>query len=140
MLIDPEEPRNRLGVPQMDEIHREFAQMVNQLARVDKEGFIERFPILVAHTQAHFESENALMKASGFPAIREHMEEHQRVLGELRRLAAKMTNGSVALARAYVAEQLPAWFKLHAATMDSALAGHLKRRATPAPMPSSALH
>jgi hemerythrin-like metal-binding protein len=124
----------------MDETHREFAEIVNRMARADKAGFIELFPVLVAHTQAHFVSENALMKASGFPAIREHMDEHQRVLGELRRMAAKTADGSTLLARAYVAEQLPAWFSVHAVTMDSALAGHLKQRAAPVAAPSRLLH
>ena len=135
MPIDPAEPRYRLGVPEMDETHREFAEIVNQLTKADKPGFIELFPVLVAHTQAHFDSENALMKASGFPAVREHLDEHRRVLGELRRMVVKVENGSVALARAYVREQLPAWFSLHAATMDSALAGHLKQRGAPLAVP-----
>jgi hypothetical protein len=35
--------------------------------------------------------------------------------------------GRPQLARAYVAEQIPPWLALHAATMDSALAACLKR-------------
>jgi hypothetical protein len=34
--------------------------------------------------------------------------------------------GRTTLARAYLCEQIPAWFALHAVTMDSALAAHLK--------------
>jgi len=30
------------------------------------------------------------------------------------------------MGRAYVTQQLPGWFDLHAVTMDSALAAHLK--------------
>lgn len=140
MLIDPTESRYLLGVPQMDETHREFTEIVNRLAEADKPGFVELFPILVAHTQAHFDSENELMERSGFPAIREHTDEHQRVLGELHRLAAKLENGSITLARAYVREQLPTWFDLHAATMDSALAEHLKRPDTSVIVPLRNLH
>lgn len=76
--------------------------------------------MLVVHTQIHFDSENKLMRSSGFPAIKEHMDEHRRIPGELRRMADKVLHGSVMLARSYLREQLPQWFTLHAATRGSA--------------------
>jgi len=39
-------------------------------------------------------------------------------------LPAAINSGSLTLARAVVGGQLPGWFRLHAATMDSALAAH----------------
>jgi hemerythrin len=53
------------------------------------------------------------------------------VLGELNRFAQKVTTGSILMGRAYVVEQLPSWFDLHAKTMDSALAAHLKAMHSP---------
>lgn len=129
MLIEQFEQRHLLGLSQMDDTHREFVELVNQLDTADKPEFIGLFGKLLAHTEAHFEIENALMRESGFPAIREHMDEHQRVLGELRRINAKVQDGSILIGQAYVREQLPSWFNLHAITMDSALAAHLKHRA-----------
>ena len=127
MLIEGFAERYQLGVPQMDATHGEFIDLLNRLYDTDKVEFIALFPLLLAHTRTHFDSENALMNNYGFPAIREHMEEHQRVLGELDRFAEKARNGSILMARAYVREQLPQWFSLHAVSMDSALAAHIKR-------------
>ena len=140
MLIEGFEKRYLLDVSSMDETHREFVDLVNRLDNADKAQFIEMFAQLLAHTEAHFESENVLMHESGFPAIREHMDEHQRVLGELRRIDAKVQNGSTLMGRAYVKEQLPNWFNLHAITMDSALAAHIKQRALQPSLAAITLH
>jgi len=130
MLIEAFEERYLLGVAQMDDTHREFVELVNQLGEAAKPDFIRLFAELLAHTESHFESENALMQESAFPAIGEHRDEHQRVLGELRRINDRVQSGSTLIGRAYVTEQLPAWFQLHALTMDSALAAHLNKLET----------
>jgi hemerythrin len=67
------------------------------------------------------------MRSCGFPAIREHSDEHQRILGELGRIGQRVNKGLVSFGRMYVREGLPDWFRLHAATMDSALAAHWKQ-------------
>jgi hemerythrin len=126
-LINPDDPHYMLGVDSMDETHVEFIELVNALGNAkEKAGFITLFSKLVKHTEAHFGSESELMEKTDFPAIREHNDEHQRLLGELHRFALKVNLGSIIVARAYVQERLPDWFKLHAASMDSALAAHIK--------------
>jgi hemerythrin-like metal-binding protein len=125
ILIDNFEQRYLLGVEKMDETHREFAALVNRLGTANKEEFIACFPELVAHTREHFDQEQQWMKASCFPATREHMDDHQRILGELDRFAQRVSTGAIAMGRAYVTQQLPQWFDIHAKTMDSALASHL---------------
>lgn len=112
----------------MDETHQEFIDLVNALSQADKASFINLFRQLNKHTAAHFSAEKRLMEETGFPAIREHKDEHLRVMGDLQRIGEKVAAGSVTLGRAYVREQLPAWFDLHAITMDSALAAHLRSR------------
>lgn len=128
-IIDPNHPGYQLGVNSMDQTHGEFIALVNQLAVSDRDGFIALFAKLVAHTHDHFESEMQLMQQYAFPAIREHSDEHQRVLGELDRFGEKVARGSIAMGRDYVNNHLPSWFDLHARTMDSALAAHLKLHA-----------
>jgi hemerythrin len=125
-IIEDFDARYLLGVDAMDVTHREFVGLVNRLAASDNAGFAAGFPELVAHTREHFAGEDRLMEACGFPAIAEHRAEHARVLGDLERLASKVVSGRARLARAYVVEQLPSWFDLHAATMDSALAARIK--------------
>lgn len=127
-LIEAFEQRYLLGIASMDDTHREFVELVNRLGVAAKAEFIQCFDELFIHTQAHFEQENRLMQASGFPAIREHTDEHQRILGELNRFSHKVASGSIMMGKAYVTQQLPQWFDLHAKTMDSALASHLKTK------------
>jgi hemerythrin-like metal-binding protein len=129
-LIDPAEPRFRLGLDDMDRTHLEFIELVNRLAQADDAGFPALFDALIAHTEAHFEREDQWMTASGFPALQEHRGEHRRVLADLRTLGQRAAGGRLTLGRAYVREQLPPWFALHAATMDSALAARLKKSPT----------
>jgi hemerythrin len=124
-IIDDFDGRFVLGVEAMDATHREFVDLVNALADSDKAGFAARFPALLAHTREHFAAEDRLMEQCGFRAIAEHRAEHARLQGELERFAARVAAGRTQLARAYVVEQIPQWFALHAATMDSALAACL---------------
>ncbi|NEX21120.1 hemerythrin [Thiorhodococcus mannitoliphagus] len=126
LLIDPDNARFRLGVPDMDSVHFEFIDLVNAMAEANQARFLELFERLVEHTLAHFEREEQWMTETGFPALQEHRADHQRVLGDLKAIGQRTTRGKLALGRAYVREQLPGWFALHAATMDSALAAHLK--------------
>ncbi|MEW7978055.1 MAG: hemerythrin domain-containing protein [Candidatus Sedimenticola endophacoides] len=127
-LIDSSGDRFALGVEEMDETHIEFIELVNRLGNAGKQEFIDLFKQLIEHTEAHFAAENERMEETGFPAIQEHRGEHLRVLGEMNRIGKRVAAGSLMLGRAYVEEQLPSWFSLHAATMDSALAAHIKAR------------
>ena len=120
--------RNTLGVAEMDITHREFVAHVAALIETDDTAFPAQFDALLEHTRAHFAAEDANMLTYGFPAIREHTSEHRRVLGEMGAFQRSMQNGRLNLARAYVRDGIPAWFRLHLATMDSALAAHLKRQ------------
>ncbi|MEJ2693683.1 MAG: hemerythrin domain-containing protein [Candidatus Thiodiazotropha sp.] len=127
-LIDDFEQRFLLHVTAMDETHREFVNLVNRMEATNKSEFASLFERLLKHTQAHFDAEQRMMEDSKFPATGEHRDDHLRVLGELSRFSQRVASGSTMLARAYVCEQLPGWFELHAQTMDSALAAHLKQR------------
>jgi hemerythrin len=96
-----------LGIDSMDQTHREFVDLVNQLAASDEAAFIPLLRQLVEHTHAHFAAEESLMVRCAFPATAEHRADHARVLGELARLQARTERGRTALARAYVGDQLP---------------------------------
>jgi len=128
-LIADFDARFLLGVAEMDTVHRAFAALVNRLDSADAVAFAAGFTDLLTHTEEHFSGELALMRNSRFPATDEHHADHQRVLGDLHRFSRQVERGRLAMARAYLREQLPGWFALHAATMDSALAAHLKAMA-----------
>lgn len=121
-----DESRHALGVPAMDDTHREFVELAYALLVASDEDFPVLFARLHEHTRQHFEHEGKLMKACRFPAIGEHNSEHLRVLGELAHFARGVAAGRLGTAREY-ARNLPGWFANHLATMDAALAGCLKK-------------
>jgi hemerythrin-like metal-binding protein len=130
-LTEKLEQRWLLGIPEMDDTHREFAEMVDGFAELepgDREAFADRYQQLVKHTADHFQNEEKLMCDSGFFATSMHKGEHERVLAEMMRMGGFLQRGQMKMVRDYVLEHLPGWFEQHAATMDSALAGHLKNR------------
>lgn len=115
-----------LGVESMDNVHEEFVALLNKLHAADNPRFVDLFSTMIRHTEQHFSEEQALMLMCGFPAISEHVGEHQRILGEMVQIGRRVDKGLVAFGRAYVRDRLPDWFRLHSATMDSALAAHWK--------------
>lgn len=124
-LIDPHNPQYCLGVDSMDSTHQEFIALVNSLGCADDDSFPELFKELLEHTESHFTAENKLMEEVRFPPIQIHMGEHHRVLEQMRVIFSKVENGSIATGRTFVLS-IPQWFREHAATMDSALAGCVK--------------
>jgi hemerythrin-like metal-binding protein len=117
-----------LDVPDIDVIHAEFAALVNRLAEADLSEFAVLFPELVAHTRAHFATEEAFMRRTAFPGRQEHIAEHGRVLGEMERFAERLANGKPIFARAYIEDRIPDWFAAHTKTLDYALAAYLKAK------------
>lgn len=128
-LIEWQEEILSVGIARMDETHREFIDLVNQLGMASDTQFHALFKMLLEHTVQHFKHENIAMEKSGFPPIIIHRNEHFRVLDKLKLLLLEIENGELDLARAFVCKYLPRWFPLHAETMDRALANHLKMSA-----------
>ncbi len=124
-LIEP--TSYQLGYAEMDKSHNEFVELVNKLIIADNTEFANLFQDLQHHTEMHFCEEYLLMKKSNFPALVEHHSEHQRVLGQLAYFRARVGLGHIKLARAFVREQVPFWFRTHILTMDSSLSAHLMR-------------
>jgi hemerythrin len=112
-----------LGLRRMDDTHREFVDLYNQVLNAAPEAFVERMDAFIAHTVEHFEQENRWMEKVDFPAC--HRAEHDRVLVVLRDVRERVLKGDTFLGRRLV-EELPAWFENHAGGMDAALAFHLQ--------------
>ena len=132
-LIEWDEQTFALGIEEMDATHAEFIDLLNRLDAAANSLFPALFNRLVEHTRTHFENEEARMLLCRFPAINEHTSEHRRVLGELNRIQKRVDRGLISFGRMYVREGLPEWFRLHAATMDSALAAQWMRHQSSGP-------
>ena len=116
-----------VGYPPIDQDHAEFISLLDKLDRASDADFPGLFQVLYQHTQQHFELEQLLMRQSAVPAEAEHNGEHQRVLGEFKQFKTRVDKGLITFGRAFIKDRLPAWFVLHVATMDSALAAHIKQ-------------
>lgn len=116
-----------LGIEEMDATHREFVDLVNRMQQAKGNELRRLFHELMTHMELHIGRENHLMKQSGFPARLEHHSEHLRILGQLAHFRMRVDQGQEKMARAFICEQLPEWFRTHVPTMDSALAAHLKQ-------------
>ncbi|MCU0896606.1 MAG: hemerythrin domain-containing protein [Burkholderiales bacterium] len=114
-------PEFVLEVPVMDDTHREFVDMLNALAEASDPELLDRLDAFIAHTDAHFARENAWMVDIMFPPIHCHKGEHDNVMGLLREVRERVAAGQIELGRV-LARELPEWFRLHASTMDAALA------------------
>lgn len=113
------------GIPQMDNNHREFITLVNQLHDCEDAEFHKRLCKLVDHTREHFAQEDRWMDETGFPPIKIHVNEHKRVIHMLDGALEMAQQGELGSTRQTV-ERLRDWFHHHAESMDNALALHLK--------------
>jgi hemerythrin-like metal-binding protein len=123
-----------LGHAPMDATHQEFVRLVRLLAETEAatRGGENRIAAVAAametllrHSQHHFAQEDFWMAKSGFPPSQCHADEHQRVLTSLQSILRMVENGHAALGKS-VARELESWFEQHAATMDTALARHMR--------------
>ena len=113
-----------LGLAPMDDIHREFMQLLARLDDASASAALTVLDELVAHTEAHFAQEDVWMEASDFPPLHCHRGEHERVLEVLREVRRLAAAGDAGIVRTLVRE-LPQWFEHHASTMDTVLAEHI---------------
>ena len=71
--------------------------------------------------------EEKLMDRSKYPRVREHRNEHNKVLAELEFFIDKSSSVfGMNILKSYYVEKLPYWFHYHILNMDSDLAGFLK--------------
>jgi diguanylate cyclase (GGDEF)-like protein/hemerythrin-like metal-binding protein/PAS domain S-box-containing protein len=109
-----------VGVPLMDEQHKQLAALINRLGEDLKAGhesdrLNESLGMLVDAARAHFADEERLMFEAGLGAAAErHRQEHRRLLEELQGQTIKFDGRSMALSMRY----LNFWLLHHIETMD----------------------
>lgn len=114
-----------LSMPVMDTTHREFVDLLAQVATSHDAALLGHWHALVAHTQAHFDQEDRWMAATGFAPNSCHATQHAVVLKVLREGTAFGLQGDLAPIR-QMAHELALWFPNHAQSMDAGLALHMK--------------
>jgi hemerythrin-like metal-binding protein len=79
---------------------------------------------LLDYSDAHFLSEQLLMRLYAYPAYEDHVGEHDRLVAELRSLAEGWERGEGASAAGLLA-RVEEWLSTHMATTDTALEAYL---------------
>lgn len=116
-----------LGYAPMDDVHREFVEIVDQLlacADAEVAACLERF---ARHAEEHFAEENGWMERTGFPPRRCHIDEHNAVLNSVYAVLELVKTGDAAEGRR-LARALADWFPGHAIHLDSALSHWMVKR------------
>ncbi|MFT3718733.1 hemerythrin domain-containing protein [Pseudorhodoferax sp.] len=117
--------RLALGLDAMDETHQEFVELLAAVEAADDAALLPAWQALVAHTQEHFDREDAWMRATGFAPNNCHSMQHAVVLQVMREGLLARAEDRLAAVR-HMAQELAPWFVQHAQTMDAALALHLR--------------
>lgn len=117
-------PKLAVGVPQIDEEHRELFLRINTLldamaasrARHQVEpliGFLDEY------VEVHFGGEAALMHVHRYPEAAEHLAQHAYFVEEYRRLSADVrAGGPTALLTIKLNKLLCDWLRDHIGTTD----------------------
>lgn len=118
-----------LGHGPMDRVHEEFVGLIDALERASSlgSGLETALDALAAHARDHFNTENAWMVDSDFPARVCHIAEHDAVLRSIEGVHRRIAHGEHALAQA-LARELAAWFPAHCDYLDAALAHWMCKR------------
>lgn len=115
-----------LDMPQMDDTHQEFVELLAAVEAAPDAGLQQAWQQLVDHTDAHFSREDRWMVETRFSSGNCHTVQHKVVLQVMQQGAVQCQAGDLAMVR-QMAKELAVWFPQHAQAMDAALAAHLKR-------------
>ena len=88
--------KNNLNIPIIDEQHRGIVATINSFHHFAQKGQAREvirptLLILEQFTELHFETEEALMKESGYPRFEEHRLLHQELMKKTRSIARETT-------------------------------------------------
>ena len=91
-----------LSVPQVDREHGALIAQVNEFSVAVDLGAVRgeleiRLTQLIEGFQRHFESEEALMEANGYPGLKAHAGEHRKLIAEMTELRDGLGSGGIQL-------------------------------------------
>jgi hemerythrin-like metal-binding protein len=124
MLIEWKEQYS-LGVPEVDHEHRELIDLINELyasaTGSDSDTTVEDFlGELYARVGAHFALEEKIMRDHQYDEYRDHKNDHERLLDDIRDLMDDYEDGAYVDVEAF-GKRLDAWFGEHFRTRDARL-------------------
>lgn len=112
------DPGVRIGVEEIDLEHQTFVVLINQLAQYQQQpAMAERvLQALTKYVAFHFQSEENMMFASGYPELEAHRSIHFSLLEQLNNVLLKLRAGEIAFSE--ILEFLRQWYCNHTARED----------------------
>lgn len=113
-----------VGVARLDRDHQILIGLIN---RIDEAGedettrnrvLPEVLAILIAYTVFHFEREEKVMRACGYPSIGTHHDEHRALTREVQELQRRYRRGDPELGREEILTFLVGWLNHHILLQD----------------------
>ena len=122
-----EDSKHLLNFDEMDSYHKEFVNIYNSKNSESTQDYKNVMMKILEQTKIHFCHEENLMKEHNYPRIKEHSDEHKKVLYEMEYfLNGSNTMIGKKILKSYFIEGLPSWFDSHLLSMDSDLSSFLK--------------
>jgi hemerythrin-like metal-binding protein len=123
------DPSIDLGVPELDAEHREQLVRMNHLVAAIAEGrppgsVAGELESLVGYLEAHFLSEQIVMREQAYPGYDAHQQEHDEAITLMRRLQERYLAGDLAASEELM-RALRGWLVGHIQSADRLLAGYL---------------
>jgi len=120
-----------VSMERMNTVHLEEIALIEKLLeQIDQEAGADllstSFDAVLEHMQAHFESEETMMKEAQYPSFRMHKADHDKVLQETRYAEMEWRNRKdVAALKEYFEEEILSWLEQHIKAMDTPTADFL---------------
>ncbi|MCC8027293.1 MAG: hemerythrin family protein [Clostridium sp.] len=117
------------GNETIDTQHKELISKINDLLvsceeRSNQSGAARMLNFLADYTEFHFQAEEALQKAMGYPGLKEHMEKHEELRTTVQELHEMLTEeeGPTDAFVEKVSEKVRDWLFYHIQTFDRSVA------------------
>jgi len=113
----------------VDEQHKTLVKLINDLYfSIDQKGtdVPSALAFLLEYTVSHFDAEEKLQLASGFPEYKRHKKMHKELKATVRKLADKyIKHGSAPELKSDLSKVLAAWLIRHIEYEDKKIGEHI---------------
>ena len=124
-----DDSKHLLNFEEMDSYHKDFVNIYNSLENDSSEAYKNVMLKILEQTRLHFCNEEELMQKYNYPRLKEHSDEHKKVLYEMEYfINGANTKIGRNILKSYFLEGLPNWFDTHLLSMDSDLSSFLKEK------------
>lgn len=121
--------KHLLNFDEMDSKHKEFVDIYNSKKGEEIEDYKNVMMQILQHTKIHFCHEEDLMLKHKYPRLKEHSDEHKKVLYEMEYfIKGSNTRIGKNILKSYYTQGLPSWFDTHLLSMDSDLSSFLSTK------------